>query len=63
MALPRFIEIDGRRFLWRDLVALRCAHRDNARLLRRGRVSLLTNRPASVTPRSARHRAVLSAYW
>jgi hypothetical protein len=27
---------------------------DNARLLRRGRVSLLTNRPASVTPRSAR---------
>jgi hypothetical protein len=23
MALPRFIEIDGRRYLWRDLVALR----------------------------------------
>jgi hypothetical protein len=25
MALPRFIEIDGRRHLWRDLVALRRA--------------------------------------
>jgi hypothetical protein len=25
MALPRFIEIDGRRYLWRDLVALRRA--------------------------------------
>ena len=25
MALPRFIEIDGRRYLWRDLVALRQA--------------------------------------
>jgi hypothetical protein len=25
MALPRFIEIDGRRYLWRDLVALRHA--------------------------------------
>jgi hypothetical protein len=25
MALPRFIDIDGRRFLWRDLVALRRA--------------------------------------
>jgi hypothetical protein len=23
MALPRFIEIDGRRYLWRDLVTLR----------------------------------------
>jgi hypothetical protein len=23
MALPRFVEIDGRRYLWRDLVALR----------------------------------------
>jgi len=25
MALPRFVEIDGRRYLWRDLVALRRA--------------------------------------
>jgi len=25
MALPRFIEIDGGRYLWRDLVALRRA--------------------------------------
>ena len=25
MALPRFIEIDGRRYLWRDLLALRRA--------------------------------------
>jgi len=25
VALPRFIEIDGRRYLWRDLVALRRA--------------------------------------
>jgi hypothetical protein len=25
MSLPRFVEIDGRRFLWRDLVALRQA--------------------------------------
>ena len=25
MALPRTIEIDGRRYLWRDLVALRRA--------------------------------------
>jgi hypothetical protein len=25
MALPRFIEIDGRRYLWRDLVTLRRA--------------------------------------
>ena len=25
MTLPRFIEIDGRRYLWRDLVALRRA--------------------------------------
>jgi len=25
VALPRFIEIDGRRYLWRDLVALRHA--------------------------------------
>jgi len=25
MALPRYIEIDGRRYLWRDLVALRRA--------------------------------------
>ena len=25
MALPRFIEIDGRRYLWRDLMALRRA--------------------------------------
>jgi hypothetical protein len=25
MALPRFIEIDGRRYRWRDLVALRRA--------------------------------------
>jgi hypothetical protein len=25
MPLPRFIEIDGRRYLWRDLVALRRA--------------------------------------
>ena len=25
MALPHFIEIDGRRYLWRDLVALRRA--------------------------------------
>jgi hypothetical protein len=23
MSLPRFVEIDGRRYLWRDLVALR----------------------------------------
>ena len=26
MSLPRSIEIDGRRYVWRDLVALRCAH-------------------------------------
>ncbi len=25
MSLPRFIDIDGRRYLWRDLVALRRA--------------------------------------
>ena len=25
MSLPRFVEIDGRRYLWRDLVALRQA--------------------------------------
>jgi hypothetical protein len=25
MTLPRFIEIDGRRYLWRELVALRRA--------------------------------------
>jgi hypothetical protein len=25
MALPRFIDIDGRRYLWRELVALRRA--------------------------------------
>ena len=25
MSLPRFIDIDGRRYLWRDLVALRQA--------------------------------------
>ena len=25
MPLPRFVEIDGRRYLWRDLVALRRA--------------------------------------
>jgi hypothetical protein len=25
MALPRYIDIDGRRYLWRDLVALRRA--------------------------------------
>ena len=25
MVLPRFIDIDGRRYLWRDLVALRRA--------------------------------------
>jgi hypothetical protein len=25
MALPRYIEIDGRRYLWRDLMALRRA--------------------------------------
>ena len=25
MPLPRFIDIDGRRYLWRDLVALRRA--------------------------------------
>jgi hypothetical protein len=25
MAAPRFIEIDGKRYLWRDLVALRRA--------------------------------------
>jgi hypothetical protein len=25
MAQPRFIELDGRRYLWRDLVALRRA--------------------------------------
>ena len=25
MSLPRFIEIDGRRYLWRELVALRRA--------------------------------------
>ncbi len=25
MTLPRFIDIDGRRYLWRDLVALRRA--------------------------------------
>jgi hypothetical protein len=25
MALPRFVDIDGRRYLWRDLVALRRA--------------------------------------
>ena len=25
MPLPRFIEIDGKRYLWRDLVALRRA--------------------------------------
>jgi hypothetical protein len=25
MTLPRFIEIDGRRYLWRDLMALRRA--------------------------------------
>jgi len=25
MALPRYIEIDGRRYLWRDLLALRRA--------------------------------------
>ena len=25
MPLPRFVEIDGRRYLWRDLVALRQA--------------------------------------
>ena len=26
MSLPRSIEIDGRRYVWRDLVASRCAH-------------------------------------
>lgn len=26
MALPRFIMVDGRRYLWRELVALRQAH-------------------------------------
>jgi hypothetical protein len=31
MALPRFIEIDGRRYLWRDLVALRRAPGDAPR--------------------------------
>ena len=25
MPLPRFVEIDGRRYLWRDLIALRQA--------------------------------------
>ncbi len=25
MSLPRFVEIDGRRYLWRDLIALRQA--------------------------------------
>jgi hypothetical protein len=25
VSLPRFVEIDGRRYLWRDLVALRLA--------------------------------------
>ena len=28
MLLPRFIEIDGRRYLWRDLVALRRAQEE-----------------------------------
>jgi len=27
MLVPRFVEIDGHRYLWRDLVALRCAAR------------------------------------
>ncbi len=54
MSLPRFIDIDGRRYLWRDLVALRQAQA----LPRSEQPTLLscvriTARPANAAPPSA----------
>ena len=54
MPLPRFVDIDGRRYLWRDLVALRQAQaqpRPNSRPCLS--CAKITARPASATPPSA----------
>jgi hypothetical protein len=54
MALPRFIEIDGRRYLWRDLVALRRAQTTPVAQHRRCSLcAKIIGPPASATPRSA----------
>ena len=55
MALPRFIEIDGRRYLWRDLVALRRAQATPARTAADA-VSLARGSPAG--RRAQRRRAL-----
>jgi hypothetical protein len=65
MALPRFIEIDGRRYLWRDLVALRRAQakpaeQQPALFAIRGRI---TGPPASATPRNATASRACSQCW
>lgn len=50
MLLPRFIEIDGRRYLWRDLVALRRAQQPALFSLHEDR------RPASECNATERYR-------
>jgi hypothetical protein len=65
MALPRFIEIDGRRYLWRDLVALRRAQATPAEQ----QPALFTlredHRPAGerTTPQSATANRTCSRRW
>ena len=54
MPLPRFVEIDGRRFLWRDLVALRQARRcPRPSDLPSSNYVKITAPPANEAPRSA----------
>jgi hypothetical protein len=54
MALPRFIDIDGRRYLWRDLMALRRAQATPAeQQLLHSPCKKITGRPVSATPPSA----------
>jgi hypothetical protein len=63
MPLPRFIEIDGRRYLWRDLVALRRAQATPAAEQPALFAMREDHRPASATLPSAIASPVCSLCW
>jgi hypothetical protein len=64
MALPRFIEIDGRRYLWRDLVALRRAQAKPVEQQPRcSPCAKIIGPPASATLRNATASRACSPCW
>jgi hypothetical protein len=57
MALPRFIDIDGRRYIWRDLVALRRTQATPAELQPALFIMRDDHRPAGERSAAERYRA------